>query len=97
MRSGIPDKEDADAGIVLRANETEVIFQIVQAGLSDCITVEVVLSQALIKPGYDMLALHGHCSVLTKKYIAQRVDIILQSSFRTSLISSPLVFLTAPE
>jgi len=59
-KSCIPNKEDADAGIILRTNKTEVIFQVVQAGLGDCIAVEVILSHMLASLVYDTLVLEGY-------------------------------------
>jgi hypothetical protein len=56
-KNDIPDKKDADAGVVLRADETEVVLQVIQASLGDGVAIEVVLLLASIAIDHRMLAL----------------------------------------
>jgi len=43
-----PDEENADTGIVLRVDKTQVIFQVIEAGLRECVAVKIVLLSLLV-------------------------------------------------
>ena len=109
----VPDKQNGDAGVVLRTSEFEMVFQSIELRLGNAVAVKLADYQHLLcmspnNPAntYIVEEVHAPESWLRRSVSAQSqsmtgtfnvLTMIRTSSLRTSAISSGLDLLTAPE